>query len=391
MNQDSDARRSKLFLLSVINFFGFLDTNLLIPIMALYASTLGAGPGTIGFLVGLYSITNTPVNILSGRLIDRVGYKLPLVAGLAGSAATMFGYTLTRLPMQLALVRMVHGMFGGLKSPAVMSAFSENAGESGRGRVMAFYGMSLAIANLVGFGLSGIIVSRLGYDPLFLLGVVVLGVGAGIALTLPRVHRPANPVTRPSFRRYFEKVKWLLRRRELQVSFLAIFAQYFAFGGVVTLLPLQLRNLGMEVFHVGMVLAAFTVAFIILQFPSGIISDRLGRRKLINAGLILAIISLLILPLMTTFSTILPVMALYGAAFGLLFPSASALIADNATQEERGTANGIFHALLTAGVGIGAPVLGAVSSLVGIKIGLTFNPAILMVTLGLFLTVMRKK
>ncbi len=62
---------------SIVTFLGFLDTHLLIPVMALYASELGASVGTIGIIIGLYSITNTPGNILFGRLIDRIGYKLP--------------------------------------------------------------------------------------------------------------------------------------------------------------------------------------------------------------------------------------------------------------------------------------------------------------------------
>ena len=390
MEQESDVQKPKLLIIVIINFLSFLDVNLLIPIMALYAATLDVGPGTIGFLIGLYSVTNSPANIISGRLIDKMGYKLLLVTGLAGSAASMFGYSLTRLPIHLALVRAVHGIFGGLESPAVMAAFTEYAKESQRGRVMGFYGMSLATANLVGFGLSGVIVSRLGYQPLFLLGAAVLVVGVIMGLSLPRARRQSTSVVKASFSQDYGKVRSLLSRRGLQVSFAAIFAQYFAFGGVVTLLPLHVRNMGMEAFHVGMLLTIFTVAFLALQFPSGILSDRLGRQKMVYAGLALGIVSLIVLPFVTAFIELAIIMALYGVAFGLLFPSVSALIADKSMPEERGTASGIFHALLTAGVAIGAPVIGGIGSMIGIKMGLVFSPVILVVVLGMSLTIMRR-
>ena len=390
MNQESGSQPPKLLVISIINFLSFLDVNLIIPIIALYAATLGAGPGTIGFLIGLYSVTNTPMNIIAGRFIDRVGYKLPLVAGLAGSAASMFGYSLTRLPIHLAIVRAVHGICGGLKSPAVMAAFTENASESQRGKVMSFYGMSLATANLVGFGLSGVIVSRLGYQALFLLGTAVLTAGAVMGLMLLKAERQKNPEVRASFRQDYGKVRSLLKRRGLLVSFSAIFAQYFAFGGIVTLLPLYVKNLSMDVFHVGMLLTTFTVVFIVMQFPSGILSDRMGRLKLIYAGLSLGIVSLVILPLMTGFAALAITMALYGAAFGLLFPSVSAMIADQTLPEERGMASGIFHALLTAGVAIGAPVMGGIGSVMGIEMGLALSPTILVVALGMSLTIMRR-
>ncbi|MFH1650792.1 MAG: MFS transporter [Chloroflexota bacterium] len=390
MEQDSAPRQPRLLTISALNFLSFLDTNLVLPVMALYAATLGVGLGAIGLIIGLYSLTNTPANIFSGRLIDRLGYRLPLVAGLVGGTLSMFSYAHVRLPVHLALVRLVHGFSGGLKSPAIMSAFAEKAGGTQRGRTMAFYGMSLAMANLVGFGLSGVIVSRLGYPFLFFFGAAMAAGGVLIALSLPRAPRHHDAAARGSFREEYGKVKSLLSRGVLLVSFTAIFAQYFAFGGVITLLPLWVKSLGMEAFHVGIVLAAFTVTFIALQFPSGMLSDRVGRLKMIYAGLALGTVSLVVLPMVTTFVMIALTMALYGAAFGLLFPSVSALIADGTLPAERGTANGIFHALLTAGVAVGAPVVGGVGALVGIDIGLTLLPLALAAALGFCFLVARK-
>jgi len=82
----ASKKRSKQVLpvTSAITFLGFLDTHLLIPVIALYASSVGASMGMVGLIVGLYSIINTPANIVFGRLIDRVGYKAPLIGGLIG-------------------------------------------------------------------------------------------------------------------------------------------------------------------------------------------------------------------------------------------------------------------------------------------------------------------
>ena len=46
-------------------FTGFLDTHLLLPIMALYAEELSAGIGIVGLIVGIYSITNIPAKWVS--------------------------------------------------------------------------------------------------------------------------------------------------------------------------------------------------------------------------------------------------------------------------------------------------------------------------------------
>jgi MFS family permease len=58
--------RKALPVISVVTFLGFLDTHLLILVMALYAFELGASMGIVGLIIGLYSITNTPANIFLG-------------------------------------------------------------------------------------------------------------------------------------------------------------------------------------------------------------------------------------------------------------------------------------------------------------------------------------
>ena len=390
MNESKQLRTKRvLAITSIVTFLGFLDTTLLLPVMALYAAELGAGIGITGLIIGLYSITNTPANILFGRLIDRVGYKLPLAAGLIGDTLSMFFYSLSRSPVHLALVRGLHGISGGLVGPATMSIFTSSE-EKAKGKVMGVYGISLGVANLVGFGLSGIITSRLGYKALFRFGAMLLSIGVVLSLLLPGNNRKNSRAAQIPLSETLKQIKGLLSRKGLSVSYYSIFAQYFAFGGVVTLLPLYVRNLEMEAFHIGMLLAVFAAMFVILQFPSGALSDKVGRLIPGIAGLSLSIVSLVILPAVTTFPLLVVVMALYGMAYGLLFPSISALIADHTVSAERGLASGLFHALLTAGVAIGAPIMGWVGEIMGVELGLALSASILVLALAAALRAMRQ-
>jgi len=390
MNQPEQQRAKRILpITAIVTFIGFLDTTLLIPVIALYAASLGADVGVIGLIVGLYSITNTPANILFGRLIDRIGYKIPLVTGLIGDALGMLFYFFSGLPIHLALVRAFHGASGGLVGPATMSIFARQ-GEKAEGRTMSIYGISLASATLIGFALSGFITSRWGYKIIFLLGAGLLGIGSLLALLLPANRKKANQTTRVSTGTTFEQVKSLFNRRSLIVSYSSIFAQYFTFGGVVTLLPIYLNGLGMEVFHMGMLLSIFAIMFIIVQFPSGALSDRAGRLVPTISALGLSIISLALLPASTTFLLLAVAMGLYGTAYGLLFPSISAIVADDTSPEERGLATGLFHALLTTGVAIGAPVIGWLGEGLGIRTGLAFIPSITILALIIALTALKR-
>jgi len=366
---------------SVITFLGFLDTHLLIPVMAIYASTLGASIGMVGIIVGLYSIINTPGNIIFGRLIDRVGHKTPLTIGLIGDALSMVLYAFARSPLHLALVRMLHGATGALVAPSTMSIIANYSEREKKGRSMSLYGMSLASASLIGYPVSGLIASRLGFNALFFFGAIVVGMGALLSLTVPESSRKEVTLAETPRGESIQMVKNLLTRKGLVPSYVAIFAQYFTFGGVVTLLPIHVERLGIGAFEVGMLLAAFSAMFVITQFPSGAFSDRVGRLQPMLAGLLCIIVSLAALPLLSRFSLLAAIIGLYGVGYGFLFPSISALIADHTNTGERGLATGIFHALLTAGVAIGAPAMGWVGGLLGTRSGLLVTPFPMLFTL----------
>src|SRR3990170_4267135 len=133
----------------------------------LAATLLGSVLLQIGIIVGLYSAVHAPANLLFGRLADRFGRKLPLNLGLAWDAASLALYAVASTPLQLALVRASHGIGGGLVGPSSMSLIADASVPERKGRAMALYGMSIALAVVLGFGVAGPL-ARVSYTLLFL-------------------------------------------------------------------------------------------------------------------------------------------------------------------------------------------------------------------------------
>jgi len=126
---------------------GTMDSNALVPVIALYAASLGADLVQIGIIVGLYSAVHAPANLLFGRIADRWGRVRPLRIGLIWDAASMVLYAVAGSPLALALARISHGIGGGLVGPSTMALASDAATEERRGRAMALYGISIAFAH----------------------------------------------------------------------------------------------------------------------------------------------------------------------------------------------------------------------------------------------------
>jgi MFS family permease len=93
--------------------------------------------------------------------------------------------------------------------------------------------------------------------------------------------------------------------------------------------------------------ALFNVTYAGLSYPIGVLSDRIGRWRIISVGwAIYAAVYLIIawLPKSQAWG-LWPLMAAYGVYMALTDGVGKALIADHAPKESRGAAMGIFYAL----------------------------------------------
>src|SRR2546426_1261727 len=109
--------------------------------------------------------------------------ETPASIGLLWDATSLFLYSLATTPLLLALVRVSHGIGSGLAGPSSMALMADTSTPERKGRAMALYGMSLALAVVIGFGIAGPIVARFGYSVLFY--VLSAGLLAGFVIAIP--------------------------------------------------------------------------------------------------------------------------------------------------------------------------------------------------------------
>jgi len=349
-------RRATLSLLAA-TMLGTMDSNALVPIIALYAQSVGADLLQIGIIVGLFSAVHAPANLFFGRIADRFGRKLPLEVGLLWDAVSLFLYSLAATPLLLALVRISHGVGSGLVGPSSMALVADNSPSERKGRAMALYGMSLALAVVIGFAIAGPIVARLGYATLFyvLSGGLLLGfvIAASISES-PHVGAAGMP---------WRRLISYARQPSPAAGFASIFSLYFILGAFVALVPLHLQaELGYGPLAVGLSFTAFAILSLLLHYPAGILADRFGAATPATVGLVAVALAMACIPLLRDLPSLLILMALFGVGHGFVFPSASALVSRGADPEQHGVVTGLFYALLVAGVAVGAPIMAAVAS-----------------------------
>jgi DHA1 family multidrug resistance protein-like MFS transporter len=138
-----------------------------------------------------------------------------------------------------------------------------------------------------------------------------------------------------------------------------LFIGFSIMGGMSlssSFLPIMASNMDPSGVLVGMVVSAWFLARIFMELPAGIISDRIGRRRLLVVGLGLSLAGPLLCSQATNIYTLILARGLWGMGTALYFMSNMALLMDILPQSTRGKALGVFQGIEFIGSFIGAPI-----------------------------------
>ncbi|MDI9644125.1 MAG: MFS transporter [Candidatus Verstraetearchaeota archaeon] len=133
------------------------------------------------------------------------------------------------------------------------------------------------------------------------------------------------------------------------------------FGIVMPFLPVYAQLLGAgSALDIGILSSAFLITRTFLATPAGSFSDRLGRRRVIMAGLALYALTSVLFASASSWVELIAYRAMQGIASAMVWPAATALVADITAPDKRGTAMGIFNSVSMSGWMIGPALGGAI-------------------------------
>jgi DHA1 family multidrug resistance protein-like MFS transporter len=140
---------------------------------------------------------------------------------------------------------------------------------------------------------------------------------------------------------------------------LAVFLQWFGASAIIPMLPEYIRHRGGTDALAGLVMAAFFAAGVLSQYPAGRIADRLGRRPVLLAGLVVYAVA--------SFGFLAPVgpvadiglRALQGIGAGAAEVAALAMVSAAVAPDRRGKAFASIYAGQVSGMAVG-PLIGSI-------------------------------
>ncbi len=301
-----------------------------------------------------YLIFGIIVGILSDRIAKR---KIFIVIGGFGGSLFYWLMTTTRIYSILLAMRFTQGIFAVLAWQTLMTLVLDISTSDNRGRNMGIFGVFLAVAMGLGPVIGGIVARYGVFQPYYIASFFSLIVGT---VALCGIREPHHLNARQSIR---ESIMIADRCPEIKIPAIVNFVDRLHMGFILTALPLLLvRVLGISESFRGVILGLFATPFILLQYPIGKLSDKIGRGKLIIIGSSSYAVTLLSVGLAAQMGLhpLIISLVLLGTFSGLTAPPTMAWVGDSVPSADRATGMGFFNLLGNAGMMLGPIVLGVV-------------------------------
>ena len=357
-----------IFLIVLVDVFGM---TLVIPLLAIYAESLHATPFQAAMLISVFAACQLVSGPLLGSLSDRFGRK-PLL--LISQVGTFLGFVLMARADALWMVyvaRIIDGATAGNLSIA-QAYISDHSAPSQRTRSFALIGIAFGLGFFIGPFVTSLLVKHGLAAPIYLAaGLSLLSILCTLVL-LPG----GKPATQPSATsgdvgpggKRLSVLQWgayaeFFRRPVLAGLLLQFFFYAFCFSTFTSGFSLFAERTFTWEGHpftpreIGFLFAYTGVLGILLQ--GGLISrlvKRLGEPVLVAAGFVSITAGYVALGLVKTVPLLVVVATISSFGNGVLRPTLSSLLSQNAQRHEQGIILGLSQSL-TAVAAIFAPMV----------------------------------
>lgn len=352
-----------------------LGVGLIVPLLPVYAQTMGASGFWIGLIFGANPLMRGLFTLVMGSLADRSDKKNLMLAGLLGYAATAMAFMFSATPWQLFLARLAQGAFSAMIMPVARAYAGELAPKGQEGTIMGQFALAFTMGFALGPLMGGTLNDVLGLRaPFFGMAVLSLLAWALVWRAVPR---------RPVTVRYQQRGLDFRPLQDRQVLGLVAGRTFVEIGrGLFSaLMPLiGASTLGLTSAQTGFVVTLRSSTESVLQPVSGKVADRYNRRTVCLVGFMLMPVALLLTPLARTYAALGVAAMLLGSAAGVAVPAAAAIAVDKGRKFGMGSMMGIDSTAQALGMAAGATLGGSLME--AFSTAVAFRTAAVLALLG---------
>jgi MFS family permease len=341
----------------------------IVPLLAVDQFGLTTASATLAFLVA-FGLTKAVTNLVAGALADRIGRRPVLIAGWVVGLPVPFLLIAAPAWSWVVFANILLGVNQGLTWSTTVLMKIDLVGPRRRGLALGLNEASGYLAVAVTAFLTGLIAESAGLRPApFFLGIAIVGLGLGASVLFVRetrghaqlesTSRSAGPEPGQGWRR----LAWrsTVGDRSLSAASQAGLVNNLNDALAWGLLPIVQAAAGLSLAEIGLLAGAYPATWGVAQIATGALSDRIGRKGLIVAGMLVQGTAIAGIAATTGFAPWFLCAVLLGLGTAMVYPTLIAVVADIAQPSERGAVTGIYRFWRDLGFAVGAVLVGTVA------------------------------
>jgi MFS family permease len=346
--------------LGFVSLFMDLSSEMIHALLPLYlVGALGASALVVGVIEGVAEATASIVKIFSGALSDCLGRRKWLAAagyGLAALSKPVFPLATGIVTIMLA--RFVDRVGKGIRGAPRDALIADLTPPGARGSAFGLRQSLDTVGAVLGPLAAIVFMAWLADDFKAVFWIAVIPAFVSAALIVFAVHEPERPAKARAVKAPFSRAE-LSRLPAAYWMVVAVTAVFTLARFSEAFLLLRAQAAGLPLTLVPTVMVVMNIVYALSAWPAGVMSDGMGRYRLLTIGFALLIVADVVLALNGSVAVVMLGVALWGLHMGLTQGLLSAMVADCAPENLRGTAFGVFNlvggiALLIASIVAGA-------------------------------------
>ncbi len=329
-----------VLILGLVSFFNDIASEMIYPLVPIFlTSVLGAPVSIVGLIEGIAESVASILKVVSGWLSDKWRIRKPFaVAGYSLSAVSKIFFGLAYSWPVVLLARFIDRFGKGTRTSARDALITESSESKIRGKTFGFHRALDTMGATIGPLLALVAIRYLDNNLrlVFLLSFIPAFIGVVLLFFFVKEKRNTS-----NYSTHFQ-FNW----KEIDPSFKLFLSIsiIFALGNSSNaFIILRAQNLGLSVTMVMLVYVLFNFVYAIFSLPAGIISDRVGPKRILLTGFFLFAIIYFLFGFIKDAGFLWILFPFYGIYMALTEGVGKAYISNLVPSEKAGTAFGLYQ------------------------------------------------
>jgi MFS family permease len=378
-----------IFALGFVSFFTDMSSEMVFSLLPAFLLGLpGSSVAVLGLIEGTAEALSYALRAVSGVFSDKFRKrKIFVLLGYSLSNAVKPLFAVARAPVDVLLIRVGDRVGKAVRTSPRDVLLSESVSEKRRGAAFGLHRTLDQAGAIVGPVIASVVMILLGFTirDVFWLSLIPGAIALFIILFVvkERISRSTGEF------KLFAGIKSTLSRN---FSLLLVVVCLFSLGAFdFSFILLNAMDSGIAASLIPLVYAAVNVAHVAVAIPAGVLSDRIGKEKVMVLGYGVFLLSTLLILLPVNGIAALLVAVVYGAYVGIIETVQRALIPYYVGESLRGTAYGVYYLIVGLAFFVSNAVFGTLWESFGSSAAATYSIILSVAAIFAMLLFVRKK